>query len=191
MLLFVSRKTFYLLSVRCLVTIWFALPNKKILTWKVLLDFIYLLGNFNYLFQVSKRDKMTTMVCNSCIIRLDTWFSYKKQCHRNQTKLLEWLNISKINTPPESGESVSSFTFFWSAFNYKSFYIFQGVHIKQEPLDNSHPEGILPVKVEITYNEDEQFNGDMELDNTRNLTYEEDDMDLETMETEGKNYFPM
>lgn len=30
----------------------------------------------------------------------------------------------------------------------------------------------------------------MELDNTRNLTYEQDDMDLETMETEGKNCFP-
>ncbi|XP_030757586.1 zinc finger protein Xfin-like isoform X1 [Sitophilus oryzae] len=42
--------------------------------------------------QVNKLDKISTLICNDCIIRLDTFHAYKRECHRNQTKLAEWLN---------------------------------------------------------------------------------------------------
>ncbi|XP_019770081.1 zinc finger protein 91 isoform X2 [Dendroctonus ponderosae] len=105
--------------------------------------------------QVSKFDQISTMVCNDCIIRLDTWFAYKKQCHKNQTKLTEWLNISKSNGI-ELHEAV--------------------LNIKTESLDPF--ESGLPVKVEVTCENDEYTSTDVS-------AYQYDnDIDLSVVETD-------
>lgn len=78
--------------------------------------------------QVGKNDKLSTMVCNNCIIRLDTWFSWKKQCHRNQATLAEWHR--------STGQNIYN----------------MDIHIKSEPVDFEPPRHIaVPIKQEYPY----------------------------------------
>ncbi|XP_066154209.1 zinc finger protein Xfin-like [Euwallacea fornicatus] len=121
--------------------------------------------------QVSRRDKISTMICNDCIIRLDTWFAYKKQCHSNQAKLTDWLNISKQANWTDVHETALS--------------------IKPEPLD-SNEHSLMPIKVELSYEED-HFN-DMDISSSYNsdgnqMSYA-GEMDIDDVETDDDRRCP-
>ncbi|KAF7285608.1 hypothetical protein GWI33_010399 [Rhynchophorus ferrugineus] len=93
--------------------------------------------------QVSRQDQFSTLVCNDCIIRLDTFHSYKRECHRNQTKLIELMNKTGVLSPDEPI-----------------------LRIKPDPdseeiseaglMNGTHP--VWPIKVEIDEPMDDEYN---------------------------------
>ncbi|KAJ8955168.1 hypothetical protein NQ318_009061 [Aromia moschata] len=49
------------------------------------------------MFQITTSDKISTMVCNQCVSKINNWHEYKQTCSRNQEKLEQWLNSCPSN----------------------------------------------------------------------------------------------
>ncbi|XP_018574091.1 zinc finger protein 91-like isoform X2 [Anoplophora glabripennis] len=47
--------------------------------------------------EITRSDKITTMVCEQCVIKVNNWHEYKKECKSNQSKLEQWLKSSSTN----------------------------------------------------------------------------------------------
>ncbi|XP_050297309.1 zinc finger protein 62 homolog isoform X2 [Anthonomus grandis grandis] len=122
--------------------------------------------------QISRHDKLSHMVCNECIDRLDNWFVYKKQCHKNQVKLTEWLKISEA----DQGD------------------LKDGLKFNETDYDpSSQGTGLLPVKVEIT-DDGEEFdvnvlNG-LQTEANDNIFLQDLDFDLSIVETDDDRRCP-
>lgn len=50
--------------------------------------------------QIKASDKLSTMVCNQCMSKVNNWINYRRSCSENQCKLMDWLNAwNSSNTP--------------------------------------------------------------------------------------------
>lgn len=76
----------------------FVKKNKNLLDFQLsefdllkILEIITILICSEFFFQISATDRLSTLICTSCVKNVNQWHTYKESCQRSQDKLQEWL----------------------------------------------------------------------------------------------------
>lgn len=77
-------------------------------------------------------DKISTMICKTCIQKIDNWEVYREKCSENQSKLQDWMKEwNKVNNSDTS------------------------IQIKDEPIDHIEDERNTEITVDSLSDEEE------------------------------------
>lgn len=91
----------HIFSVLILWIIGFCKRTCQIDLYKDYLTEIKYISNFYILilFQILSTDKVSTLICSSCVNNVNQWYDYKETCFRSQDKLQKWLETHPQTNP--------------------------------------------------------------------------------------------